>query len=50
MVLEQDVDDLDEQQQARVDAAKPGTVNDAFSRKRGFTKKLKKLRREANNP
>jgi superfamily II DNA/RNA helicase len=49
MVLEQDVDDLDEQQLARDEATKPGTVNDAFSRKRGFTKKLKKLRREATN-
>jgi superfamily II DNA/RNA helicase len=42
MVLEQDVDFEEDDPEAF------GTVQKAFSRKRGFTKKIKKLRREAD--
>ena len=44
MQLQQDVDDFE----VPVDGAeeKRGKVKDAFSRKRGFTKKRKKLRRQ----
>jgi superfamily II DNA/RNA helicase len=41
MVLQGDVDDVDAEDEA-------GKVNKAFSRKRGFTKKKKKLRRESS--
>ncbi len=45
MILEGDVDDrLNED-----DAEEAGKVNNAFSRKRGFTKKRKKLQREAQS-
>lgn len=40
MVLEQDVQELEE----GTENVEPGTVNKAFSRKRGFSKKLKKQR------
>ena len=46
MVLQQDVDDLDEEQES---SKQQGTVQNAFSRKRGFTKKRKKLRRESDS-
>ena len=41
MILEGDVDEVDEQSEVP-----KGSVNNAFSRKRGFTKKRKKLRKE----
>jgi superfamily II DNA/RNA helicase len=43
MVLQGDVDEVDAEDEA-------GKVNKAFSRKRGFTKKKKKLRRESEYP
>jgi len=43
MMLEGDVEDLDDENQKK----KPsGSVKDAFSRRRGFTKKRKKMRKK----
>jgi len=46
MVLEGDVPELDAPPADDEDQVQPGKVKKAFSRKRGFTKKLKKLRRD----
>lgn len=48
MMLEGDVDEL-EQEDDPEEAAPKGSVKNAFSRKRGFTKKRKKLRRESES-
>jgi hypothetical protein len=43
MMLEGDMDEVDEE-------VPNGSVKNAFSRKRGFTKKRKKLKRESESP
>lgn len=48
MILEGDVDELDEESESEESVPK-GSVKNAFSRKRGFTKKRKKLRRESES-
>ena len=48
MVLEQDVDEIEEDG-GEGQRKQQGTVQNAFSRKRGFTKKRKKIRRETNS-
>lgn len=48
MILEGDVDELEEENESE-DAVSKGSVKNAFSRKRGFTKKRKKLRRESES-
>lgn len=47
MMLEGDVDDVEEENESEEDAVPKGSVKKAFSRKRGFNKKRKKLRRES---
>ena len=47
MMLEGDVDEV-EDEVVPEDAVPKGSVKNAFSRKRGFTKKRKKLRRESD--
>jgi len=46
MMLEGDVDEIEEEDESE-DSVPKGSVKNAFSRKRGFTKKRKKLRRES---
>lgn len=48
MVLQGDVDEIEEEIDSE-ETVPRGSVKNAFSRKRGFTKKRKKLRREADN-
>jgi len=48
MMLEGDVDEIEKDDESE-DSVPKGSVKNAFSRKRGFTKKRKKLRRESES-